>query len=121
VVDGIGRVVEWYPPMPKRSALLLAAPILALVLCPTNLLAQCVDQPRKVTLDKKNVVPLKSYLCTVGTGADAAQFRVEYFRLSDFAVSLMLANASSVKLQATLGATKLLANDVSRTYADLVK
>jgi hypothetical protein len=107
--------------MPKRSVLLLAALILALALWPTSLFAQCVDQPRKVTLDKKNVVPLKSYLCTVGTGADAAQFRVEYFRLSDFAVSLMLANTSSVKLQATLGATKLLANDVSRTYADLVK
>jgi hypothetical protein len=107
--------------MPKRSALLVAAPVLAAVLCPTNLLAQCVDQPRKVTLDKKNVVPLKSYLCTVGTGADAAQFRVEYFRLSDFVVSLMLANTSSVKLLATLGATRLLANDVSRTYADLVR
>jgi hypothetical protein len=109
------------PPMSKRSALLLAAPILALALCPTNLFAQCVDQPRKVTLDKNNVVPLKSYLCTVGTGADAAQFRVEYFRLSDFAVSLMLANASSAKLQSTLGAPKLLANDVSRTYADLTR
>jgi hypothetical protein len=109
------------PAMPRRSVLLLAAAILVAVLCPTELLAQCVDQPRKVALDKKNVVPLKSYLCTVGTGADAAQFRVEYFRLSDFAVSLMLADAPSVKLQATLGATKLLANDVSRTYADLVK
>jgi hypothetical protein len=96
--------------MPRRYALPLVAAILLLVLFPSEVLAQCVDQPRKVTLDKKYVVPLKSYLCTVGSGADAAQFRVEYFRLSDFAVSLMLANTSSVKLQATLGATKLLAN-----------
>jgi hypothetical protein len=107
--------------MPKRSASIFAALIVALALCPTNLFAQCVEQPRKVTLDRKHVVPLKSYLCTVGTGGDAAQFRVEYFRLSDFAVSLMLANASSAKLQATIGAAKLLTNDVSRTYADLIK
>jgi hypothetical protein len=100
-----------------RSAILFAAAALALALSPTPLSAQCVDQPRTVTLAPKNEVALKSYLCT----ADAAQFRVEYYRLSDGAVSLLLANGSSVKLKKTLGSAKIMPNEVSQTYADLVK
>ena len=104
-----------------RHAHLLGMLAVALILSPSPLLAQCADQPRKVVLDKDNVVPLKSYLCSAGSGTDTAQFRAEYYRLSDVAVSLLLANASSDKLRKTLGAAKILPNDVSRTYADLVK
>jgi hypothetical protein len=105
----------------SKPAPLFAAFIFLLTLSPTGLLAQCVDQPRNVTLDKDYVVPLKSYLCSAGSGADAAKFRVEYYRLSDVAVSLLLANATSAKLKKTLGSARLVANDVSRTYADLLK
>lgn len=105
----------------SRPAPLFAALVFLLTLSPTGLLAQCVDQPRNVTLDKDYVVPLKSYLCSAGSGADAAKFRVEYYRLTDVAVSLLLANATSAKMKKTLGSARLVANDVSRTYADLVK
>jgi len=105
----------------SRPALLFAAFVFLLILSPTCLHAQCVDQPRNVTLAKDYVVPLKSYLCTASSGADAAQFRVEYYRLTDVAVSLLLANAASAKMKITLGSARLVANDVSRTYADLVK
>ena len=104
-----------------RPAPLFAALVFLLTLSPTGLLAQCVDQPRNVTLAKDYVVPLKSYLCTAGSGADAAQFRVEYYRLTDIAVSLLLANATSAKMKKALGSARLVANDVSRTYADLLK
>jgi hypothetical protein len=105
----------------SRPAPLFAAFVFLLTLSPTGLLAQCVDQPRNVTLDKDYVVPLKSYLCSAGSGADAAKFRVEYYRLTDIAVSLLLANAASAKMKKTLGSARLVANDVSRTYTDLLK
>jgi hypothetical protein len=104
-----------------RSGALLAAISLALVLSPTHLLAQCVDQPRNVALDKEKIVALRSYLCSTGTGADAAQFRIEYDRLNDTIVSLLLANGSSTKLPQALGPVKIFSNEVSRTYADLVR
>jgi len=105
----------------SRPAQLFAAFVFLLILSPTGLLAQCVDQPRNVTLAKDYVVPLKSYLCSAGSGADAAQFRVEYYRLTDVAVSLLLANTTSAKLKKMLGSARLLTNDVSQTYADLLK
>jgi hypothetical protein len=80
-----------------------------------------VDQPREVALGKDNSVALRSYLCNTGTGAGAAQFRVEYYRLSDGAVSLLLANNSTIKLRKTLGPVKIMPNEVSQTYADLVR
>ena len=91
------------------------------VVFPTHLLAQCVDQPRSVALDPNNGASLKSYLCTAGVGADASKFRVEYYRLSDGAVSFLLVDKSSAMLQKTLDAAKLVPNEVSRTYADLVE
>jgi hypothetical protein len=91
-----------------------------MIMSPTQLLAQCADQPRSVTLDKQNIAPLKSYLCSAGSGSDAAQFRVEYYHLTDVAVSLLLTNGSSTKLRKTLGGAKLMENEVSRTYASLL-
>lgn len=94
----------------------------ALLICATTpLYAGCVDQPRSVTLAEDNVAPLKGYLCSIGSGADAAQLRVEYYRLNDTVVSLLLTNGSSIKLRQTLGSVKIIGNDVSKTYADLVK
>jgi hypothetical protein len=107
--------------MSKKVAQVITTLVLFMTLPSTALLAQCVDQPRNVALDKKNTIPLKSYLCSTGSGADTIRFRVEYFRLTDVAASVLLANSSSIKLKKTLGSAKLIANDVSRTYADLVK
>jgi len=105
----------------SRPKIIFAAVALGLTLAPTGLLAECKDQPREVALDKDNVVVLRSYLCTTGTDTDSAQFRVEYYRLSDGAVSLLLANGSSIKLRKTLGPAKIMPNEVAQTYADLVK
>jgi hypothetical protein len=107
--------------MPRLAPLFVSLAVI-LILSPTRVLAQCVDQPREVALDKQNIVALRSYLCSTGTGAEAsAQFRVEYYRLSDGAVSLLLANSSSSKLRKTLGPAKIVPNEVSQTYADLIK
>jgi hypothetical protein len=104
----------------SRSAILFVAVALGLIVSPTHLSAQCVDQPREVALGKENTVALRSYLCSTGTDAGAAQFRVEYYRLSDGAVSLLLANSSSIKLRKTLGPVKIMPNEVSQTYAGLI-
>jgi hypothetical protein len=100
----------------------LVAGILALVLAaasPTR--AACVADARTVALDPKTAVALKSYRCTTGPGADAAQVRVELHRFSDLAASLTIASTSSTLLQKTFGKMKVVENEVSRTYAGLVK
>jgi hypothetical protein len=107
----------------SRSArnVILVAGAVALALAaasPAN--AACVADIRKVVLDKA-AVPLKSYRCSTGTGADAAQVRVEVHRFSDLAASLTIANASSSLLQKTFGKMKVVENDVSRTFAGLLK
>jgi hypothetical protein len=107
--------------MMLRSAVLFVAVVLGLIVSSTHVSAQCVDQPREVALDKENSVALRSYLCSTGTDAGAAQFRVEYYRLSEGVVSLLLANSSSIKLRKTLGPAKIMPNEVSQTYADLIK
>ena len=71
----------------SRSArnVILVAGAVALALAaasPAN--AACVADIRKVVLDKA-AVPLKSYRCSTGTGADAAQVRVEVHRFSNLA------------------------------------
>ena len=102
--------------------IILVAGTVALALAtaaPAN--AACVADARNVALDKKTAVPLKSYRCSTGTGADAAQVRVEVHRFSDLAASLTITNASSSLLQKTFGKMKVVENDVSRTFAGLLK
>lgn len=109
----------------SRNVTLVAGALalaLALALAATSpVRAACVTDARNIALDQKTAVPLKSYRCSTGSGADAAQVRVEMHRFSDLAASLTIANASSSLLQKTFGKMKVVENDVSRTYAGLLK
>ncbi len=113
---GLMRVVE------TRSTASVVSICALVFLAATSLSrADCVQDFRKVALDQKAVVPLKSYLCKVGSPQSAAQIRVEFDRLSDLAASLTISGKSSTQLTKTFGAIKIIDNDVSRTYAELVK
>lgn len=83
--------------------------------------ADCVAEIRQVVLDKTISVPLKSYRCKTGADQNAPQIRIEFHRLSDLAASLMISNTSSTMLTKTFGAIKVVENDVSKTYGDLLK
>lgn len=82
--------------------------------------AQCVEDARAVALDADNVVRLRSHVCTLGSGPDAAQLRVEQHRFSDVAASLIVARRASTLLARTIGRPVLVDNAVSRAYAELI-
>jgi hypothetical protein len=79
-----------------------------------------VDEQHKISVAKGVAVPLKSYRCNSGGENEEFQFRVEYYRLTEVAASLLVNGGSSNMLQKTLNGAKLIPNDVSRTYADLL-
>src|ERR1700730_9007156 len=94
-----------------RDAVLITGTLALVLTAASPATAACVADARNVVLDQKTAVPLKSYRCTTGSGADAAQVRVEMHRFSDLAASLTIANASSSLLQKTFGKMKLIEND----------
>jgi hypothetical protein len=104
-----------------RNAALVAGTFVLVLTAASPTRAACVAESRNVALDPKTSVPLKSYRCTIGSGADAAQVRVEMHRFSDLAASLTIANTSSTVLQKTFGAMKVVQNEVFKTYAGLLK
>src|SRR5262245_48911604 len=79
--------------------------------------ADCVEQPRKVALDRENQVPFKSYECRVGAASD--RVRVEFHRFSDTAASLNVGKGSSDVLRKIIGTPTVVENDVFKQYADL--
>jgi hypothetical protein len=92
------------------------------VLLPTTLVhAQCVENPRKVELDKNNVTRLKSYLCRIGQGPNEIAIKVEVHRFTNVPAGLIVENLSSRMLKRTIGSPKVIANDVFKVYADLLK
>jgi hypothetical protein len=111
-----------------RKINFIYAAVILLAIAPFILLAaasvaraDCVEELRKVALDKKITVPLKNFRCSTGSGQSAAQVRVEFHRFSDLATSLTLSNTSSTLLTKTFGSMKVLENEVSKTYGDLLK
>lgn len=82
--------------------------------------AQCVEDARAVALDADNVVRLRSHVCTLGAGPDAAQLRVEQHRFSDVAASLIVARRASTLLARTIGHPVVVDNAVLRAYAELI-
>ncbi|MCI0466432.1 MAG: hypothetical protein L0Y57_05425 [Beijerinckiaceae bacterium] len=83
--------------------------------------ANCIEEPRKVSLDDETVALLKSYKCSVEQQAGAANVRMEFYRLSGDAAGLVIARGSSKQLKKAIGSPKVLQNEVARTYGDLTK
>jgi hypothetical protein len=82
--------------------------------------AACREDPRSTTIDGTNVVRLKSYKCRISEGK-ADIVAVEFYRLSDAAAGLIMQNRSSKLLKKAIGSPRLIENDVSRTYSDLIE
>jgi hypothetical protein len=101
-----------------RMHLLLAG---FLLLLPAAASADCIEEPRQVALDKANTVKLKAYRCGTEQGQKGSEFRFEFHRLSPTAASLVVGKIESALLRATLGAPKVLQNEVFDSYADLLK
>src|SRR5262245_37739558 len=89
-----------------------------LVLAPGLARADCVLDPRTVKLDGDTVVQIKSYTCSDG---QSPQFKVEFHRFADIPAALLMAKASSTLLAKTIGSPRLVENEVSKAYADILK
>ena len=75
-------------------------------------LANCTEDSRRVNLDRDNVIRLKRYDCRAGDRNDAPRVSVELHRFSDVAASLIVAKRSSNLLKQTIGAPRVVQNDV---------
>lgn len=84
-------------------------------------LADCLQDARKVALDRNNVVQLSSYLCRTGEGPDDIRFKVEFYRVSDIVASLLLAKSTTTSLSRIIGTANIIDNDVLRTYRELIR
>ena len=116
----------------SKPGWLFAVSVAFLSLTAARALADCVEEPRTVTLDttrqcrenKGNCppsdVPLKSYRCRAGSDAGGAEIRLEFYRLSDAAAGLLLDGGTTTRLRTAVGST-IVNNEVWREYADLVK
>jgi len=91
-----------------------------LLLASSTVFAQCTEDRRRVELGQ-NVVQLRTYLCRTGQGSEKAQIRIEIDRLSDLAAGMIVSKRPTAILTQTIGAPKLLDNDVSNTYSELLK
>jgi hypothetical protein len=87
----------------------------------TTARADCVQEPRKVSLEAKSEVLLKSYKCRLGQNAGAAEIRMEFYRLSDTAAGLIVAGGTTNNLRKAIGSPKAIRNDVWGAYADLIE
>jgi hypothetical protein len=94
---------------------------LALIFGTSGALADCLEDSRQVSLDSQNVVRLRSYLCRSGEGPNDARLKVEFHRFSDIAASMIVAKSYSSLLRRTIGAPKIIENDVFRAYAELIR
>jgi hypothetical protein len=80
--------------------------------------ADCVLDPRSIKLSGDTVVQLRSYTCSDG---QTPQFKIEFHRFADVPAGLLMAKASSTLLAKTIGSPRLLENEVSKAYADILK
>src|SRR5262245_48465577 len=87
------------------------------VVAPSIASADCVEEPRRVALDKKNFAQIKSFSCRNGQDT----FRVELHRFSEAAASLTVAKRATEVMRRTFGTPKLVENDVFKSYADLLQ
>lgn len=85
------------------------------VLAPALARADCREDFRKIQVEQE--VRLRSFVCSAAGGAE---IKVEFFRLSDGAMSLIVAKGSSRLLEQTIGRPKVVENDLFRIYADLL-
>ncbi len=105
--------------MHNRSFRICLLALLTLV-APAIARADCIEDPRKVTLDAGNVIQLKSYTCSAGPG-QPAQIKVEFHRLSDLPASLLIGKTPSKLLTKTIGSPRIVENEVYKAYADFLK
>src|SRR5262245_19839916 len=83
--------------------------------------ADCVEEPRKVSLAAESQVLLKSYKCRLGQRAGDAEIRMEFYRLSDTAAGLIVAGSATKNLRKAIGSPKPIRNEVWKAYADLIQ
>jgi hypothetical protein len=88
--------------------------LMALVLCvgPQMALADCVEDPRTVSLDNGNVLRIKSYLCSIGKDDNSSKLRIEFHRLSAIAARLAFAPTPSNYIKQLMGDPHIVKNDV---------
>ena len=89
------------------------------VFCSAAALADCREDPRETHLGG-SVVRLKSFVCRE-PGNTEDSIKVEFYRLSDTAASIMLQGVPSDTLGDLLGSPKLIETDVARAYGDLLR
>jgi hypothetical protein len=87
----------------------------------TTASADCVQEPRKVSLDAKSRALLKSYKCGVGENAGGSEIRMEFYRLSDTAAGLIVAGGTTKNLRKAIGSPKGIRNEVWEAYANLIE
>jgi hypothetical protein len=86
-----------------------------MVLAPALGRADCREDFRKIQVEQE--VLLRSFLCS---SAGGAEIKVEFYRFSDGAMSLLVAKGSSRLLEQTIGRPKVVENELFRVYADLL-
>jgi hypothetical protein len=89
-------------------------------LASSSAFAQCTEDRRGQEVGDQ-VVQLRTYLCRTGRGPNEPQIKVELDRLSDAAASVVITKGTSGMLSQVIGAPKLIDNDVSKTYSDLLR
>lgn len=82
--------------------------------------ADCTPDFRRVELDGTNVVRLRSFDCQASPGTNNPQIKLEFHRLSDAVASAMFSGALPSSLKNAIGSPKLIGNEVSKTYSDLL-
>jgi hypothetical protein len=82
--------------------------------------AQCTEDRRRIEVGP-DVVQLGTYLCRTGRGPSDAQVRVEFDRVSDAVASMIITGYRSDMLSQVIGTPKLISNDVSKAYSELLR
>ena len=82
--------------------------------------AQCIEDRRGQEVGG-HIVQLRTYLCHTKRGPNEPQIKIELDRLSDAAASVVITKGTSGMLSQVIGAPKLIDNDVSKTYSDLLR
>jgi hypothetical protein len=79
---------------------------------------QCQEETRTVTLSKDNVALLKSAVCKAD--ASDAGIKVEQYRFSDAAASMITLGGTPKTLTSVIGRFQTAKNDVLKSYSDLL-
>ena len=83
--------------------------------------ASCLEDNRQIKTGSDSIVRIRSYLCHVSDQPNSPEIRAEYYRLSDGAISELTGGGTSSSLQNVFGSPKVIENELTETYRDLVR